>query len=335
MYHFILHPVVKKQLFQSKLKLHFVVLCFEKLHEKIKYTTMKLPSLLLIASSIILFGACVSPKKLRTAEAKYNQLDSAYVAKQNELRECQGNMKNLNDQASDFAKQKAALQARIDDLNNQIGYLKQNSTRVLDQLKDLSVVSGSQAESIKQSLANLNAKDLYINNLQASLARKDSLNMALVMNLKSALSDINDTDINIKVEKDVVYIDISDKLLFNSGSYNVTNRAKEVLGKVAKVLNAHPNIDFMVEGNTDSKPYRNGLLLDNWDLSVKRATAVTRILQHNYQIDPKRITAAGRGEYVPVASNDTKEGRALNRRTRIIILPQLDQFFKLLEKNNQ
>lgn len=294
---------------------------------------MKLSVTLLFTSSFILLGACVSPKKLRTAEAKYNQLDSAYVAKQNELRECQGNIKNLNTQADDYAKQKAALQAKIEDLNNQISFLKKNNTQVLDQLKDLSVVSGAQAESIKQSLSNLNAKDVYINNLQASLARKDSLNMALVMNLKSALSDINDTDINIKVEKDVVYIDISDKLLFNSGSYTVTNRAKEVLGKVARVLNAHPNIDFMVEGNTDSKPFRNGLLLDNWDLSVKRATSVTRILQNNYQIDPKRITAAGRSEYAPVVPNNTKEGRAANRRTRIIILPQLDQFFKLLEKN--
>ncbi|MGC8749588.1 OmpA family protein [Hydrotalea sp.] len=297
---------------------------------------MKLSLTILSATSLLLIGVgCVSPKKLRTAEAKYAQLDSAYVAKQNELRDCQGNLKNSSDQKTDLAKQKADLLAKIDDLNKQIDFLKKNNTQVLDQLKDLSVVSGAQAESIKQSLSNLNAKDSYIANLQSSLARKDSLNMALVMNLKSALSDVNDTDINIKVEKDVVYIDISDKLLFNSGSYTVTNRAKYVLGKVAKVLNAHPNIEFMVEGNTDSKPYRNGVLLDNWDLSVKRATAVTRILQNNYQIDPRRITAAGRSEYAPVAPNDTKEGRAANRRTRIIILPQLDQFFKLLEKNNQ
>ena len=129
-----------------------------------------------------------------------------------------------------------------------------------------------------------------------------------------------------------MYVDISDKLLFKSGSYDVTEKAKVVLGKVARVLNAHPDIEFLVEGNTDANPYKNNQLLDNWDLSVKRATSVTRILQHNYNIDPKRITAAGRGEYVPVASNSTAEGRAANRRTRIVILPQLDQFFKLLEK---
>lgn len=282
--------------------------------------------------SLALLGACVSPKKLRKAETKYNQLDSAYIQKQNELRECQGNLKSMSNKSDDYVKQKAALEARIDDLNKQISFLKQNSTQVLDQLKDLSVVSGSQAESIKQSLKNISAKDAYINDLRSSMARKDSLNMALVMNLKSVLSDVNDDDINIKVEKGVVYVDISDKLLFNSGSYDVTPRAKEVLGKVAKVLNAHPSIEFLVEGHTDSKPYRNGVLLDNWDLSVKRATAVTRILQKTYNLDPKRMTAAGRSEYVPVASNDTPEGRAANRRTRIVILPQLDQFFKLLEK---
>jgi chemotaxis protein MotB len=156
--------------------------------------------------------------------------------------------------------------------------------------------------------------------------------MALVNNLKGAIGDLNDQDINIKVDKGVVYVDISDKLLFASGKYDVTARAREVLGKVATVLKAQPDIEFMVEGNTDTKPYRRGVLLDNWDLSVKRATAVVRILQNKYGLAPAKIAAAGRGEYAPVATNDTEEGRALNRRTRIIILPQLDQFFKLLER---
>lgn len=295
---------------------------------------MKTTSLLALSCAVLLF-ACVSPKKLRQSEEKYNQLNGAYLELQQKYRDCQGNLSASDDEIKGLQNQKSILVGQIGDLNKQVDFLKQNNTQVLNQLKDLSVISASQAESIKKSMDNMSSKDSYIQQLQTTIAQKDSMNMALVMNLKGVLGNLEDSDINIKVDKDVVYIDISDKLLFNSGSYNVTNRAKEVLGKVAKVLNAHPNIDFMVEGNTDSKPYRNGLLLDNWDLSVKRATAVTRILQHNYQIDPKRITAAGRGEYVPVASNDTKEGRALNRRTRIIILPQLDQFFKLLEKNNQ
>jgi chemotaxis protein MotB len=196
----------------------------------------------------------------------------------------------------------------------------------------MSVITKSQEASIKKSLANIQAKDQYIKDLMAQINRKDSINNALVNNLKSALVDINDKDINVKVEKGVVYIDISDKLLFKSGSYSVTEKAKEVLGKVAKILNAHADIDFMIEGHTDSVPFHSGLLLDNWDLSAKRATSVARILQYNYLMDPKRITVAGHGPYIPIESNLTPQGRALNRRTRIVILPQLDQFFKLLEQ---
>ena len=180
-------------------------------------------------------------------------------------------------------------------------------------------------------MENIGAKDSYIQTLQQQMARKDSLNMALVMNLKGAVGSMDDQDINIKVDKGVVYIDISDKLLFAAGKYEVTSQAKTVLGKVAAVLKNQPDIEFMVEGHTDNVPYRSGVLLDNWDLSVKRATAVVRILEKQYGLDPTKIAAAGRGEYRPVASNDTKEDKALNRRTRIVILPQLDQFFKLLE----
>jgi chemotaxis protein MotB len=144
------------------------------------------------------------------------------------------------------------------------------------------------------------------------------------------LGDINDKDVTIKVEKGVVYIEISDKMLFNFGKYAVTENAKVILGKVAKVLNAYPDIEFLVEGHTDTVPIHNSCLEDNWDLSVKRATSVVRILEKEYKMNPSRMTASGHGEYAPVASNFTDEGRALNRRTRIIILPQLDQFFKLL-----
>jgi len=216
-------------------------------------------------------------------------------------------------------------------LNKQIAFLKDNNTQALKQLEDMSVISTSQAQSIRKSLENIGAKDAYIESLQSALAHKDSLNLALVNNLKGAIGNLNDQDINIKVDKGVVYVDISDKLLFNSGKYDVTPKAQEVLGKVATVLKAQPDIEFMVEGHTDNRPFRKGVLLDNWDLSVKRATAVIRILQNKYGLQPSHMAASGRGEYIPVASNDTNEGRAQNRRTRIVILPQLDQFFKLLE----
>jgi len=277
--------------------------------------------------TIFLFS-CVSNKKFKTMQmqwqGRYDSLNSVY-AKQS------GDLKNCNDQNADCNNKKNALQGQVDDLTKQNAYLKENSTQALKQLQDMSVISSTQAESIRKSMDNMGAKDAYIQTLQQALAHKDSLNMALVMNLKGAIGNIDDKDINIKVDKGVVYIDISDKLLFKSGRFQVTENAKAILGKVAQVLKNQPDIEFMVEGHTDNIAFSNGVLMDNWDLSVKRATSVIRILQNQYGIPPAHMTAAGRGEYLPVESNDTPEGRAANRRTRIVILPQLDQFFKLLE----
>ncbi len=296
---------------------------------------MKSKIYLLIAMGSLAIFSCVSPKKLEEEKAKYNELSGNYLAMQAKYRDLQDELKRCQNESSakisDLNTRRYALESQISDLNKQIDFLKQNNNTVLNQLKDLSVVTGSQAESIKKSLENIGAKDIYIKDLQGSIARKDSLNMALVMNLKGAIGNLDDKDINIKVDKGVVYVDISDKLLFKSGSYEVTDRAKEVLGKVARVLNAQPEIEFQVEGHTDSLPIKSNAIMDNWDLSVKRATTVVRILQDTYGLDPKRMTAAGRSQYVPLADNTTPEGRAANRRTRIVILPQLDQFFKLLE----
>jgi chemotaxis protein MotB len=286
---------------------------------------MKLKQSLLFATLAVFLFSCVSQKKFKAEVAKADSLTAANA-------KLAADLKNCNDLTSSDAAAKAALQKQIDDLNNQLAQSKQSQDATLKQLENLSLISSSQAESIKKSLDNIGAKDLYIENLQSALAHKDSLNMALVMNLKGALADVNDQDINIKIDKDVVYIDISDKLLFNSGKWDVTPAAKVVLGKVATVLKAQPDIEFMVEGHTDNKPYDHpGAIKDNWDLSTKRATSVIRILQKDYGLDPAHMTAAGRSEYVPLAPNDTNEGRAANRRTRIVILPQLDQFFKLLE----
>jgi len=274
---------------------------------------------------VILETSCVSTKKYKEQVGKFDTLNGQYTKKQSDLNACETAKSNYLNQIDE-------LNRKIADMAKDQTNLKANNTLVLNQLEALSVISSTQAESIKKSMENLGMKDAYIQGLQKSLAQKDSLNMALVMNLKGAIGDLNDKDINIKVEKGVVFIDISDKMLFKSGSYDITDQANVVLGKVAKVLKNQPNIEFMVEGHTDNVPFKKGVLLDNWDLSVKRATSVVRLLQNKYGLDPAKITAAGRSEYQPVASNLTDEGKAENRRTRIVILPQLDQFFKLLER---
>jgi chemotaxis protein MotB len=277
----------------------------------------------LLTICLFLFS-CVSSKKFKKSQADL-------AASQAQYTQLQGTLNDCNTQKTDLTKQNGDLTSQLDAANKQIALLKENNTQALKQLEDMSVISASQAESIKKSMDNIGAKDVYIQSLQEQMARKDSLNMALVMNLKGAVGNLDDKDINIKVDKGVVYIDISDKLLFKSGKYEVTNDAKTVLGKVALVLKNQPDIEFMVEGHTDNVPYKNGQWLDNWDLSCKRATSVIRILQNQYGLDPAKMSAAGRSEYKPVTDNNTPEGKAANRRTRIVILPQLDQFFKLLE----
>ena len=274
---------------------------------------------------ILLFSSCVSKKVLKSEQAKYSLLQTEYAKLQDDL-------KNCNTLTAENSQSKALLEAELAGLKKQMDFLKENNTTALKQLESLSVISGSQAESIKKSLDNIGAKDAYIQDLQSAISRKDSLNLALVTNLKGAIGNMDDKDINIKVDKGVVYIDISDKLLFKSGSFDVSEKAGTVLGKVAAVLKNQPDIEFMVEGHTDNVAYKgNAMLADNWDLSVKRATAVVRILQNQYGLNPANMTAAGRSEYKPVTDNSTAEGKAANRRTRIVILPQLDQFFKLLE----
>ncbi len=289
---------------------------------------------LIIAAIAIpfLLMSCVSSKKFKATQSQYDQLQVKYVQIQTDLTGCNEAKADLLRQKSTLEGDNANLNKRIFDLNKQIDFLKENNTTVLSQMQNLSVVSSTQAESIKKSLENIGSKDDYIQSLQSSLNRKDSLNMALVMNLKGAIGNLNDEDINVKVDKGVVYIDISDKLLFKSGKFEITPQAKTVLGKVAMVLKNQPDIEFMVEGHTDNLPFTAGdVLVDNWDLSVKRATEIVRVLHKQYGLDPSKMVAAGRGEYNPVKENNSAENRSANRRTRIVILPQLDQFFKLLE----
>ena len=274
----------------------------------------RLPILFVI---VLMLSSCVSSKK-------YKKMETARMDTEVKFKTCEEELSLLRGRGD-------SLKNSLDALSRENAFLKENQTTVLSQLENLNVLSQSQAESVKKSLERLGERDNYIRGLQSALARKDSLNMALIMNLKGALNDVNDEDVQVKVEKGVVYISISDKMLFSSGSATVTQKARVVLEKVATVLNSKPEIEFIVEGHTDSIPIRTDCIEDNWDLSVKRATSVARILQKDYKIDPKRITAAGRSYYMPLVSNDTAAGRASNRRTRIVIQPMLDQFFELLE----
>jgi chemotaxis protein MotB len=292
---------------------------------------MNIRQLVLVTSAPLLLFSCVSSKKFKTAKADYEKLEAKYTIAESDLAECTTEKATLARQKETLERELALMNSKVTDLNGQVDYLKSNNNQALKQLESLSVISSQQAESIKKSMDNMGAKDAYIQTLQQQMAKKDSLNMTLVMNLKGAIGNLDDEDVNIKVDKGVVYIDISDKLLFKSGSYDVTDKAKSVLGKVAQVLKNQPDMEFMVEGHTDNVPFKGAALLDNWDLSVKRATTIVRLLQKDYGLEPSKMAAAGRAEYKPVADNGTKEGRAANRRTRIVILPELDQFFKLLE----
>jgi len=220
---------------------------------------------------------------------------------------------------------------QLTQLEQQLEHLQFTNASLLDRMSDLSIVNKAGAQSIQRSLENINQQYSFIQDLTTKIQSKDSLNLALVMNLKRSLSDVNDEDVQVEVRGGVVYVSISDKLLFRSGSSRLSEEAYRVLGKIATVINDHSELDVLVEGHTDNVPINNSCLDDNWDLSVMRATSVVRLLEEEYYVDPKRLTAAGRSEYLPKADNSTSTGRSLNRRTEIVITPKLDQFFKLLE----
>ena len=270
---------------------------------------------------LILLSSCVSQKKYAELEAtnqkNLNLLNSATV----KLNSC--------------LDEKATAEANFKALEEQVAFLKANNQDLINNMGNLTTLSQKGAENLEKSLESLKEKDLVIRTMQDAVTRRDSVTLALVTSLKGAFIDVSDNDIEINVEKGVVFISISDKLLFNSGSYYVSDRAKEVLGKVAQVVLDKPEIEFMVEGHTDNVPIQNEVLQDNWDLSVKRATSVVRVLQNDFNVPPERMTAAGRSYYIPVADNETAEGKAKNRRTRIVVLPKLDQFYDLIEQGMQ
>lgn len=228
-------------------------------------------------------------------------------------------------------KELAIKTEQADLYKSQLEDLQGTNASLLDRMSELSIVSQAGAENISKSLENISKQYSFIENLSTKIQTKDSINLALVMNLKRSLNDINDEDVQVEVRGGIVHISIADKLLFNSASANINSKAQGVLEKIATVVNDHYELDVMVEGHTDNVPISNGKFKDNWDLSVKRATAVVRSLENKYGVSPERLIAAGRSEYLPKEDNTSLAGRSANRRTEIIISPRLDQFFQLLE----
>ncbi len=272
--------------------------------------------LILAVCSSLAFTSCVSSKKYAELEKKQQNTQDLLNTATVKLNDCLA--------------ERAASTARAKELEERLADMKKTNADLIQSSKDLTMLTSKGATNLEKSLESLKEKDLKITRLQDALNKKDSVTLALVTSLKREVG-VNDPDIEVNVEKGVVYISLSDKVIFKSGSYQISGRATEILGKVAKVINGKPEFEAMVEGHTDNVPYSNGLLLDNWDLSVKRATAIVRELQ-KLGVAPSRLVAAGRADYVPLVPNTTAENRATNRRTRILVLPKIDQFYDMIEK---
>ena len=262
-------------------------------------------------SLLVLLTSCVSKKQYAALEAKNKETQDLLNTCTVKLNTC--------------LEEKAGLKASVDGLKDQ-------NQLLISQSKDMTVLTTKGAQNIEKALESIKEKDLKISRMQDALTKKDSVTLAVVTSLKSVVG-LNEEDIEINVDKGVVFISISDKMLFKSGSYDVTDKAKGVLAKVAKVVNDKPDFECMVEGHTDNVPYNgNGVIVDNWDLSVKRSTSIIRVLSAQLGVNPAQLIAAGRSSYVPLVSNDTAENRAKNRRTRIYVMPKIDQFYEMVEK---
>lgn len=272
--------------------------------------------LLVSGACLVLLASCVSKKEYAALEARQQETQDLLNSATVKLNSC--------------LEEKASATTRVSSLEERLAELRRDREDLIKSSKDLTMLTQQGATNLEKSLESLKEKDLKINRLQDALTKKDSVTLALVTSLKKEVG-LDDRDIEINVEKGVVFISLSDKVLFKSGSYNITNRAKEILGKVATVINGKPDFEALVEGHTDNVPYKKGVLLDNWDLSAKRATAIVRALVE-LGANPAQLIAAGRSEFVPLVPNDTAENKSTNRRTKIYVLPKIDQFYTMIEE---
>ena len=266
-------------------------------------------------TALIVLASCGANKELVAAQEKLKNTEDLLNTATVKLNSC------LSD--------KAVADANLTALRDQLSDLRKTNDALISSSEQMTMLTSKGADNLEKTLESLQERDLKINRLQDAITKKDSITLAIVSSLKKSVG-IDDPDIEINVEKGVVFISIADKLLFKSGSFVVTEKAKGVLEKVAKVINDKPDFEAMIEGHTDNRSYSNGVLVDNWDLSVKRSTSVIRILQ-GMGVNPAQLIAAGRSSYVPLTDNDTAMNRAKNRRTRVVVLPKIDQFYEMIE----
>lgn len=270
------------------------------------------------AAMIVAMPGCVSKKKYAELQAEHQALQQNYTTLQSDYGKAQSKAQTVD----------ALLQeARANNAELKSQYAK------LQASLDKSISQNTQGNvNISKLVDEINASNKYIKQLVTAKSKSDSLNLVLATNLTRSLTGADRDEVNVRVLKGVVYISLADNMLFKSGSYQVNDRAMTTLGKIAKIIKDYSDYDILVEGNTDPVPIKRTNIRNNWDLSTLRASSIVQVLQNEFGVDPSRMTAAGRGEYNPIADNSTEYGRQRNRRTEIIITPKLDQFLDLIDK---
>ena len=268
--------------------------------------------------TVISMGSCVSKKEFQQLQGDYTNLQGLYNQSQVDLATARTHGKSLEDRLADAQRENEGLKRQLAALQGSL---------------DQSLVQNNQGSiNISKLVDEINASNKYIKQLVEAKTKSDSLNLVLTNNLTRSLSRDELQEVDVKVLKGVVYVSLADNMLYRSGSYEVNDRAKTTLSKIAKILGDYKDFEVLVEGNTDDVPITRPNIRNNWDLSALRASSVVQVLQNDYGIAPNRLSAAGRGQYNPVATNDTELGRQRNRRTQIIITPKLDQFLDLIDK---
>ena len=280
-------------------------------------------SMLALLAAVLLVSSCASKKDLMNAKT--------------DLQDCQNENKELNTNFQVTREQLAASQARVTTLEEQLAQQKRDYAALQNSLDKSLTNTNANNLNISKLVDQINESNQYIRHLVEVKSKSDSLNLVLTNNLTRSLSKDELKEVDVQVLKGVVYISLADNMLYKSGSYEINDRAQETLSKIAKIIMDYKDYEVLIEENTDDVPVNNSSAMmknirNNWDLSCLRASSVVQYLQNHYGVDPKRLTAGGRGEYNPIATNNTEIGKQRNRRTQIIITPKLDQFMDLIDK---